>query len=363
MKKIRVRLGIRSYDILIGHGIISQCGRIITGLSVGNDAIVVTNKRVFGLFGNQLKIALTDYGISAHFEIVADSEKAKSQKTASGLIGRISAYDKGKRVFVVALGGGVTGDLAGFVASVYKRGTPYIQLPTTLLAQVDSSIGGKVAVDLPEAKNLVGSFYQPRVVISDISVLNKLPARQIRSGLAEVIKYGVIKDRKLFEFMESSYEKILALDSRAIEHIVSVSSGIKAALVSLDELDKKGVRSALNFGHTIGHAIETASEYSGRYNHGEAVAIGMVASARMSLRLKILDISAAGRIEALIKKVGLPTRIRGLDLKRIYASHLHDKKFIGSSNRFILARAIGSVKVAEDLPAPLIKSVLKEISE
>lgn len=358
MKKIRVRLKGRSYDIAIRRRLLKDCGTLIRRLDIGRDAVIITNRRLLKLYKGPLEKSLKRNAFTVRFEAVPDSEKAKSTECAASLINRISIYDRHKDIFIIAFGGGVVGDLAGFVASVYRRGIPYVQIPTTLLAQVDSAIGGKVAVDLAIAKNLVGAFYQPRMVMSDVSLLKTLSDRHVKNGLGEVIKYGVIKDRRLFEFLESDCEKILNLDEKALEYVVSRSSSIKAAIVAKDEFDKKGVRAALNYGHTIGHAIEAASSYSGQYNHGEAVAIGMIIAARISLRLGMIKMAEAGRIERLIEKAGLPTNIKGLKLSGIYAAYLHDKKFIHGKNRFILPVRIGMAKVVKDVPEDIIKDVI-----
>lgn len=359
MKKIRLHLKDRSYDILIGPGLIKSCGLILKKLRIGRDAVVITNKGLAKLYKSSLERALVKRGFSIRFETIPDSELAKSIKVASNLINRISAYDKNREIFVIAFGGGVIGDLAGFVASTYKRGIPYVQIPTTLLAQVDSAIGGKVAVDLVIAKNLVGAFYQPKTVLSDISLLRSLSRRQVKNGLSEIIKYGVIKDRALFEYLEKNYKIVLNLEEAALEYVISKSSKIKAGLVERDEFDKKGIRAALNYGHTLGHAIEAASGYSGRFSHGEAIAIGMAGAARISARLGMISTRDVNRIESLIRCVGLPTDIKGLKFNRIYDAHLHDKKFIHKKNRFILPTAIGSVKVVEGIPDHLIKDAIK----
>ncbi|MBN2453087.1 MAG: 3-dehydroquinate synthase [Candidatus Omnitrophica bacterium] len=358
MKKIKVFLGKRSYDILIGKGLIGRCGPLLKNLGLGHDALIITNKRLSGLYGKRLSTTLRKSGFSPRFELVRDSEKAKSFAALEKLLSRISRYDINKKPFIIALGGGVVGDLAGFAASIYKRGIPYVQLPTTLLAQVDSSIGGKTAVDLPVAKNMAGSFYQPRIVISDTETLKTLSPRQIRNGLAEVVKYGVIKDPGLFSFIESNYRRIINCDMEAMEHIIYRSARIKADVASKDEFDRKGIRAILNYGHTIGHAIETAAEYSGRYNHGEAVALGMLIAGRIAVRLRILKKAAALKIEGLIRKIGLPVSVKAVEPSKIYDSHLHDKKFVRGRNRFVLASDIGSVKIVEDVPDYAIREAI-----
>lgn len=360
MKTIRVHLKERSYEILIGEDLVKGCGLILKRLCIGKDALIVTNSRLSRLYGKEIVNSLKRAGISARFELVPDSEKAKSSQVAIGLVKRIAGYDKGKTLFIIAFGGGVIGDLAGFVAAVYKRGIPYVQIPTTLLAQVDSAIGGKVAIDTPAAKNLIGAFYQPKAVISDTALLRTLTKRQIRSGLAEVLKYGVIGDKALFKYLEKSYKKIIDLDNDALEFVVSRSTAIKAEIVARDEYDDKGARARLNYGHTIGHAIESAAGYSKTYNHGDAIAIGMAAAASISSMLRLITASEADRIEALIKEIGLPTKIKGLEFSGIYEAHLHDKKFIHGKNRFVLPTRIGSVKVVEGVSDSVIARALRE---
>ncbi|OGW83643.1 MAG: 3-dehydroquinate synthase [Omnitrophica bacterium RIFCSPLOWO2_01_FULL_45_10] len=361
MKKIRVHLKENSYELLVGRGLLKNCGPFIKSLNLGRDSVVITNRRIVNLYGNDLKQALKESGFSIHFELVPDSEKAKSSEVLIDILNRISLYDRRKALFIAAFGGGVVGDVAGFSACVYKRGVPYIQIPTTLLAQVDSSIGGKVAIDLAAAKNMVGTFYQPKLVLSDISLLNSLPKRQIRSGLAEVVKYGVIKDIRLFEYLESNFDSLLELEEDALQHVVARSGEIKAHFVEKDPFDKTGIRTVLNYGHTMGHAIETASGYSDKYSHGEAIAIGMVIASEISVRLKLLDDRDAERLENLIKDIGLPTDIKDLDFGKIYESHLRDKKFIHGRNRFILPVKIGSMpKVFEDVPEKIVRDVLRQ---
>ncbi|MCX5667843.1 MAG: 3-dehydroquinate synthase, partial [Candidatus Omnitrophica bacterium] len=285
MRCVKVNLKDRSYNILIGDGLLSKSGAIIKKLKIGRDAVVITNKSLRHAYGKTLKHSLNRSGISVKFELVPDSEKAKSSHTLLKVLDHIAAYDRNRSVFIIALGGGVAGDLAGFAAAVYKRGIPYVQIPTTLLAQVDSSVGGKAAIDLPAGKNLAGAFYQPKVVISDINVLMSLPQRQVRNGLAEIIKYGVIKDRELFVYLEKNYRKAALLDKKTLSTLITRSVRIKARIVADDELDRKGKRMVLNYGHTIGHAIEAASSYSNRYNHGEAIAIGMCVAADIASKL------------------------------------------------------------------------------
>jgi 3-dehydroquinate synthase len=230
-------------------------------------------------------------------------------------------------------------------------------VPTTLLAQIDSSIGGKVAVDLPAGKNLMGAFYQPRLVVADVRLLATLSDRQIRNGLAEAVKYGVIKDTKLFAFLENKVDRLLARDLQALAFMVERCAGIKAAVVSQDEKETKGLRMILNFGHTAGHAIETAAGYD-QYQHGEAIALGMRAAAEIALSLKLFKVMDAARLNALLTVIGLPQKVKGVALAKIVKAMSFDKKFSGKKNRFVLPTAIGRVVVKENIPLPLIRSVL-----
>ncbi|MEE8360067.1 MAG: 3-dehydroquinate synthase, partial [Candidatus Omnitrophota bacterium] len=306
----------------------------------------------------RLKNALKKY--SPALIKVPDTEKSKSNLQVVRVIESIVKIDKGRGIFIISLGGGVVGDLSGFVASIYKRGVPYIQIPTTLLAQVDSAIGGKVAIDLTSAKNLVGAFYQPRLVVSDISMLRSLPARQIRSGLGEIIKYGIIKDLKLFSYLEENIYRIKRLNKDALEYIITRSSAIKAQVVHLDEYDNRGIRASLNFGHTIGHALETACGYSKLYSHGEAVALGMVAASRIAVQLGLLEDISLKRIIKLLKEAGLPTEISSrLKTEKIMKAQTHDKKIIRGVNRFVLPVKIGRTRIYEDIPRRLIVDTIK----
>ena len=356
-KIIKLNLKKRSYDIIVGRHILSRLPAFIKTLKVGRDAYIITNPLIAKKCAGELKRALKKSGLDFKIKTVADSETSKSLKTAGTIIEDILEWDKKKQIFIIALGGGVVGDLSGFVASIYKRGTPYIQIPTTLLAQVDSSIGGKTAVDLAQGKNLVGTFYQPRLVLSDVEILKSLRLREVRSGLAEVIKYGVIKDPYLFSYLENKYKEILKLKSSALEFIVERSSLIKVKIVQQDEREEKGIRTILNFGHTIGHSLETASGYQA-YTHGEAIALGMLVACDISQRIRILNNRAANRIEKLIRDIGLPDQIRAVSLKNIIKAHHYDKKFKGAKNKFVLIEDIGKTRIVENIPQKVIKEAL-----
>jgi 3-dehydroquinate synthase len=362
VKKIKIDLGRRSYSIVIGHKVIAGMAAQIKALRLGTRAIVVTNPAVRRRgYLKPLTKALRSSGCDVHVAEIPGGETSKSFKWVIALTERIVKLDSGRGVFIVVLGGGTTGDLGGYVASAYKRGVPYIQIPTTLLAQVDSAIGGKTAIDLASGKNLIGAFYQPRLVVSDTSYLDGLPSRVFKSALGEIIKYGVIADASLFTFLEKNIAKVLRRDKRCLEHIIYRSSKIKAGIVEKDEYDRKGVRAILNFGHTIGHAIETASGYSDRdfYYHGEAIALGMIAASRVAVDLGVFNGRSAKRVEGLIKAAGLPTRLSSkLSVGKIMKAQIHDKKVVRGVNRFILPTRIGKVKVCKAVPrAPILNAV------
>ncbi len=361
MKAIKVNLKENSYRVLIGPGILDNLGVYLKQLDIGTDAYIITNSSLKSLFGESVNKALLKSGFTFYYKLVPDSEKSKAFSVAGRILSDLSAYGLNKKLFILALGGGVIGDLAGFAASIYRRGIPYIQIPTSLLAQVDSSIGGKTAVDLSCGKNLVGTFYQPKLVLSDIGLLRFLPSRQLKSALAEVIKYAVIGDRELFVYLENNLAGILAKDKTCLEYIVARCAGIKAGIVSRDEKEKKGIRVILNFGHTLGHAIEAAGKFKA-YNHGEAVGLGMLAACGISRRMGLLKDSHCQRIEDLIKSAGLPTRIKGLEIKKILGAHYHDKKFKGAVNKFVLLERIGKCIVKENIPLEIIKEALTRIS-
>ncbi len=361
MKKIRVRLDKkRSYDILIGYKIIPRIGSLIRKLRLGDDAVVITNPAINLKYKKTILKGLKPSQFHTSIILIKGSETSKSNREVVGLIERILKLDRGRGVFIAAFGGGMTGDVAGFVASIYKRGIPYIQVPTTLLAQVDSSIGGKTAIDLPSGKNLIGAFYQPRIVVSDIQLLEKLNYRIFRSGLGEIIKYGVIKDKRLFEFLEDNIGRILKRDKDCLEYIIYRSSKIKAKVVQADEYDRKGIRAILNYGHTIGHALEAATGYSKLYYHGEAIAIGMAAAAEIAEKMGILKKTELRRIISLIKKARLPVRIsKRLKIDKIMKAQSYDKKIIHGVNRFILPARIGKVGIYENIPKRLIYEVIR----
>jgi len=358
MRVIKVKLAKRSYDIIVGKGVVRLLPKYVKKLNLGDSAYIITNPLVKCKCAQGLLKVLKLAGLSFKIKTIPDTEKSKSMVTLSAVIQDLAKFDHRRRPFVIALGGGVVGDLSGLVASIYKRGIPYLQLPTTLLAQVDSAIGGKTALDLKEGKNLIGAFYQPRLVLSDVGLLATLAPRQLRAGLAEIIKYGVIKDRLLFTYLKKEYKNILKAKEPALEHVINLASKIKADIVGQDEREEKGIRTALNFGHTLGHAIEAASGFK-KYTHGEAVALGMLIALEISYRLGLIGKNLELEIEGLIKKSGLPTKISGVALRDILKAFRRDKKFIGARNKLVLLTGLGRVKIVENVPLGIIEAAIK----
>lgn len=350
---LNVNLKENSYKIVVGNRILPQLGKYLKRLGLGTDAVIITNPVIEKLHGRTLISSLKNNGFTAKVFCVPEGEKSKSVRVAFDVLNKISSYDAGRKIFIIAFAGGVVGDLAGFVASCYKRGVPYVQVPTTLLAQIDSAIGGKTGIDLPAGKNLVGAFYQPKLVFSDVGLLMTLSLRQVRNGLCEAIKYGMIADKNFFEFLEKNHKRLLSLDQGSLTYLVFKCAGIKADVVHRDEKETKGIRTILNFGHTLGHAIEAAGRYD-QYQHGEAIAIGMAMAADISRKMGFLKKENALRLKQLILAMGLPVRLKGLSIDRILLKMKHDKKFVGRKNRFVLAFGIGRVKVVQGVPLRII---------
>lgn len=359
MEIITVDLGVRSYNICIGSGILPELGgRYLKTLPVGKKVLVITNPKVRRLYGQIVKECLSGAGYAVLVGEMGDGEKYKTMATAERLYDLAYASGIDRLSPVVALGGGVVGDTAGFVAATYLRGVPLIQVPTTLLAQVDSSVGGKVAVNHPRGKNIIGVFYQPRLVLADVNLLKTLPPRELRSGLAEVIKYGVIWSEEFFSWLEENIEALLAGEAGSLVHVVRESCRIKAKVVEADETEG-GLRAILNYGHTAGHAVEALTGYK-KYTHGEAVGIGMVVAARLARSLDLLDFSELSRIEALVRRVGLPHELpENLLVEDLVESFSHDKKVAGGKLTFVLPGRIGKVDIKKDLTRETLINFLK----
>ena len=351
----------RSYPVYVGVDL-AKLGKIAKSYPLGKQILVVSDDYVYHLYGDKVKSSLKENGFEVNTVCVPKGETSKSLFQVEKLYTRCAEFKLDRSATILGLGGGVIGDLAGFVASTYLRGINFVSLPTTLLAQVDASIGGKVGVDLPAGKNLVGSFYQPKFVYLDLETLKTLQSRQIREGLAEVVKYGVIKDDELFSYLEKNVAKLRNLNKKIAQFIIEKSVKIKAKVVEEDEREEKGKRQILNFGHTIGHAIETATEYK-KYTHGEAVSLGMIAAARISEKLGFITQDLVKRLRELLKAVGLPVEMEGVNEYKLWDVLYRDKKVRAGKLVFVLPRDIGNVFLTSEVPPGVIKEVFREIEK
>ena len=356
MAILNVELGERSYPIVVDSGLLSRKDLFQQYVNA-NEVMVVTDETVAPLYLDNLLNTLSGFNVTCH--VLPDGEEHKSLATLAELLDTMVAAPCSRETTLIALGGGVVGDLGGFVAATYLRGIDFVQVPTTLLAQVDSSVGGKVGVNLPAGKNLVGAFYQPKLVLCDLDTLGTLPAREFRAGLAEVIKYGIIYDAKLFRRLERDLPKLLAQDPATLSAVIARCSQIKAVVVGQDEKEA-GLRAILNFGHTIGHGLEAISQY-GIYLHGEAISIGQVAAAKISSELTGLPTAEVERISALFAATGLPTdvKLNAAQTKRLFAAMKLDKKVSGGEIKFVLAESIGRVKIGKSVPDAAVRRALK----
>ena len=353
----QVSLGERSYPIHVGPALLREAGALLAPLLPRPRAVVVTNPVVAAHWLGPLRASLSAAGIGSEVIVVPDGETHKTWATLHDVLTGLLELKADRSTTVVALGGGVVGDIAGFAAAICQRGMPFVQIPTTLLAQVDSSVGGKTGVNHPLGKNLIGAFYQPRVVLIDTNCLRTLPERELAAGLAEVIKYGAIRDRAFFDWLEADLPRLVARDAEALIHAVTESCRIKAEIVAADERET-GERALLNFGHTFGHAIEAGVGY-GEWLHGEAVAAGMVMAAQLSGRLGLLAGADVLRLRALLERAALPVEAPRLGAERYLALMSHDKKVVAGAIRFVLLRRIGDAFVTADVPEPDLHAVLE----
>ncbi len=353
---VHVALGERSYDIQIRNGLLGQLPDLLRPLHLGRRCALITDSKVAKRYAEGVRSALAaaDWHVSVH--TVPSGERSKSLRIAGKLYEALAEARLNRSSFVLALGGGVVGDLAGFIAATYLRGVDFVQVPTTLLAMVDSSVGGKVAIDLPQGKNLVGAFYQPRLVVADTATLASLPAREFRAGMAEVIKYGIIYDAALFADLERDLPALMAKDPVVLARVIARCCEIKADVVSKDERES-GLREILNFGHTIGHGYETVTAY-GRYLHGVAIALGMVAAARLSQKYGGLAAADADRIEALLARAGFDPSLPDVPFDALLGAMRSDKKARDGGLRFVLARKLGEVFASDAVSESDIKEVL-----
>ena len=354
---VRVDLGVRSYDIHIGSGTLGQAGRVLAAAGPGRRALLVADGQVANSHAPLLASSLHAAGITTRLVVVPPGERSKSLDMAARLYDACIDCGLDRRSWIVAVGGGVVGDLAGFVAATFLRGIPFVQVPTTLQAQLDASVGGKVAVDHPRGKNLIGAFHQPRLVWCDVGTLATLPRPELVAGMTEAIKHGLIADPAYYRFVRRRREALLALEPRSMARLVAVSCRIKAAVVAADEREESGARATLNLGHTLGHALEAVAGY-GTLRHGEAVAIGLAAVGRLARLRGLWSQRWQTELEAVLTEYGLPTRIPGLPLGELLSVMRLDKKAEAGQLRWVLPQRPGSVVLAADVPPADVQAVL-----
>lgn len=365
MASVTVPLGARTYEVRIASGRFGEFGGFVKGALEATwagrgsrKALVVTDSNVRGQADRYAGALRESAGLAADVTEVPAGEGSKCLERASALYDALVDMKADRHTAVVAVGGGVVGDLAGFVAATYARGVPLVMVPTSLLAQVDSSVGGKVGINHTRAKNIIGAFHQPAGVWIETESLETLPVRELRCGLAEVVKYGVILDAEFFGYVESHAEEILRLEPAAIRRIVARSCELKAEVVSKDEREETGLRAVLNFGHTIGHAIEAVAGYGGDFQHGEAVAAGMVLECRLAERLGWIGADLTERLVHLLGRLGLPTEAKGLDADALVEAMGRDKKNRGGRVRFVLPRGLGQVELTDVASVEDVREVL-----
>lgn len=356
MSRLEVGLGERSYSITIEQNCLEKISYDIGSLHPASRYCIITDDNIAEIYGRPLLQAIESTGLGCDLLTFSHGEEHKNLATVASLLSQAAQKGLDRKSMFIALGGGVSGDIGGFVAATYMRGVPFIQIPTSLLAQVDSSVGGKTGVDIPEGKNLVGAFYQPEAVYIDPDVLNTLPSKEYINGMAEVIKHGIIRDADYFQMLDQKYDQVMALDPDVLRELIYVSCRIKSAVVAEDEKESN-IRRILNFGHTIGHAVESASDFE--IAHGFAVGIGMVAAARISVLKGLLGNEKLAAMISMIKRYGLPTEVpEDLDRNRIKSYLLTDKKRIDSKTSFILATDIGEVMITDEVIDEEIDAVI-----
>ena len=355
MESLSVALGARSYSIHIGRGLL-DAAELYAPHVAGRQAAIVSNELVAPLYLARARAALEHAGSRAIEIVVRDGEEAKDWRTLQEVFDALLAARCGRDCVLVALGGGVIGDLAGFAAAIYQRGVDYLQVPTTLLAQVDSSVGGKTAINHPQGKNMIGAFHQPRAVIADVGTLGTLPDRELRAGLAEVIKHGAALDLAFFEWLEREMDKLVARDPVALAQAVRRCCELKAAIVSADERES-GARALLNLGHTFGHAIEAGAGY-GKWLHGEAVAAGMVMAAELSAREGMLAGEDVGRLSRLVARAGLPVKGPAIAVDRLVELMAVDKKNVRGRLRFVLLERLGRAVLKADVASQRVRDAI-----
>jgi 3-dehydroquinate synthase len=359
MRTLNVALGARTYPIHIGPGLLQRADLVAAALRTPRAAIV-SNDVVAPLYLDGFMAGLANLGVGTTAIVLPDGEAHKNATTLDAIYDRLLAERCDRTTTVIALGGGVIGDLAGFAAATYQRGVPFIQVPTTLLAQVDSSVGGKTGINHPRGKNMIGAFWQPQLVLADTDSLRTLPDRELSAGLAEVIKYGLIRDLPFLEWLEANMERLLARDAEALTYAIERSCANKAEVVAADELEtaKEGGRALLNLGHTFGHAIETGVGY-GEWLHGEAVAAGTVMAADLSRRLGWLNDADFGRAVGLLAKARLPVRSPAMGADRYLDLMSHDKKVVAGRLRLVLLKRLGEAVTYAEAPTAEIRAAIE----
>jgi 3-dehydroquinate synthase len=372
-----VKTATQSYPIFVGYGLLDKLGDKMKQAALSGTATIISDENVISLYGNKVEGVLKGAGFAVNSFVVPPGEETKSMDYAIKICDFLVEHRAERDDIIIALGGGMVGDLAGFVAATFLRGMPWVQVPTSLVAMVDASIGGKVGVNHPEGKNLIGAFYQPNLVLADCQALSTLPQRELTSGWAEVIKHGLILDKEYFEFLESNVNKLTKLEPELFTRAIARSAAIKAQVVSQDEKEREGKRTILNYGHTIAHGLEAATQYK-RFLHGEAVAIGMVGAAKLSQRLGLLPSAAVERQQALLQKFGLPTSLQAeaasqrrgrkrsnlkLSLAGVTRAMELDKKVRGKTMRWVLLQDIGKAVIRTDVPQRDVLAVLRELVE
>jgi len=359
LHQIHVNLGKNSYFIYIDSGNLQDLGAFVKKSLSFKKATIVTNPTINNLYGETIRNSLRSAKIETETIEAPDGEEYKSLIWAGKLFDAFIDFQMTRQSGVIALGGGVIGDLAGFASATYMRGIPLVQVPTSLIAQVDSSVGGKTAVNHPKGKNLIGAFHQPDLVFIDVDMLKTLPDREFKSGLAEVIKHGMIMDKELFEYIEDNLSKILNQEPQSIQQIVSRSCRDKAHIVEQDEKEQS-IRAILNYGHTIGHSIESITDYNS-FRHGEAVSIGMVIAAKIAVNMELLDEEKAIRQNNLLASSGLPTKFPDLDVNKLIQTMQLDKKIRENNKlRYILAKDIGKAIMVENVNEDHISQAIGE---
>ncbi|MCL6480804.1 MAG: 3-dehydroquinate synthase [Firmicutes bacterium] len=357
--RVRVNVPSGSYGVFIGEGVLRRAGALLAGLGQPSGFYILSSPRVWRLWGARLQAGLRPLA-ACQAILFDDRETAKRLATVERLCRALARAGADRDAVLVALGGGVVGDVAGFTAAIYLRGVRLVQVPTTLLAQVDAAVGGKTGVNLPEGKNLVGAFHQPHLVLCELATLRTLPAREFRAGLYEVIKCGVIRDARLFAFLERHLDVVLARQRTALSQVIARAVRVKAEVVRGDERETSGERRVLNFGHTIGHALESLTGYR-RFRHGEAVGWGMLAESEIAVAQQRLRRADCERIARLIRNVGPLPALPHLSWPRLRAALHVDKKTRGGRLHFVLPQRIGAVGVYNDVPETLVRDVLDRL--